>query len=183
MVELPRELSAYELTDRVAVTVTISPEGSVKKVKAISGKISALRETAEKTLKKWVFQPYLVNGTAVPVRTEITLNFDNTLDHYHDPSGDIPVRVDETTSKALKVKSAPPQYPPDARSGRIQGDVELRVIVGEDGRVHALHIIQGHAMLAPAAYDAVRQWEFKPYVENGKTLPMDTKVTVHFTLS
>jgi periplasmic protein TonB len=58
----------------------------------------------------------------------------------------------------------------------------LRVIVGEDGRVHALHIIKGHPMLATAAYNAVRQWEFKPYVENGKTLPVDTKETVTFSI-
>jgi outer membrane biosynthesis protein TonB len=57
--------------------------------------------------------------------------------------------------------------------------VELRVIIGEDGRVHALHIIKGHPMLVPASYNAVRKWEFKPYVENGKTLPVDTNVTIH----
>ena len=56
------------------------------------------------------------------------------------------------------------------------------MIVGEDGRVHALHIIKGHPMLAAAAYNAVRQWEFKPYVENGKILPVDTKETVTFSI-
>ena len=61
--------------------------------------------------------------------------------------------------------------------------MELRVIVGMDGRVHALHIIRGHPILATAAYNAVRQWEFKPYVENGKTFPVDTRVTLNFTLS
>jgi protein TonB len=69
-----------------------------------------------------------------------------------------------------------------ARLGGITGAVELRVIVGEDGRVHALHIITGHPLLATAAYNAVRQWEFKPYVENGKTLPVDTNLTVTFSV-
>jgi hypothetical protein len=41
--EFPRELSVYELTDRVAIAVTVSPEGRVKKAKAISGKNDALR--------------------------------------------------------------------------------------------------------------------------------------------
>jgi protein TonB len=40
----------------------------------------------------------------------------------------------------------------------------------------------GHPLLAPAAYNAVRQWEFKPYVVNGKILPLDTRVTVNFKL-
>jgi TonB family protein len=181
-VEFPRELSAYEVTDTVAIEVTVSPEGRVKKAKAVSGKIDALKEAAEKTVKKWAFEPYLINGTPVPVRTEIPFNFNNTLDHYRDPNGDVPVHLDQKTAQALVAKRVEPQYPPEARLGHITGAVELRVIVGEDSRVHALHIIKGHPMLAAAAYNAVRQWEFKPYVENGKTLPVDTNVTVTFTI-
>jgi TonB family protein len=181
-VEFPRELSAYEVTDTVVIDATLSPDGKVRKAKAVSGKIDALKDAAEKTVKKWAFEPYLVNGTPVPVRTEIILNFNNTLDRYRDPNGDAPVHLDEQSAKGLIAKSVQPQYPPDARLGHIQGSVELRVIVGEDGRVHALHIIKGHPMLAPAAYNAVRQWEFKPYVENGKTLPVDTNQTVTFSI-
>ena len=72
--EFPSELSAYEVTDTVAIEVTVSPEGRVRKAKAVSGKIEALKDAAEKAVKKWAFEPYLVNGTPVPVRTEITLN-------------------------------------------------------------------------------------------------------------
>jgi len=107
-----------------------------------------------------VFQPYVVNGKPVPVRTEMTFHFENTLDSYREPTGDVPVRLDEGLSHALIVKAVPPQYPEDARMARIQGAVELRAIVGTDGRVHALHIITGHPMLLAAAYNAVRQWEF-----------------------
>ena len=181
-VEFPRELSAYEVADTVAIEVTVSPEGRVKKAKVVSGKIDALKEAAEKTVKKWAFEPYLINGTPVSVRTEITLNFNNTLDHYRDPNGDLPVHLDEKTAQALVAKRVEPQYPAEARAGHIQGAVELRVIVDEDSRVHALHIIKGHPMLAAAAYNAVRQWEFKPYVENGKPLPVDTNVTVTFSI-
>jgi len=182
-VEFPRQLAAYEVADKVVIALTISPQGKVEKAKAVSGKIDTLKEVTEQTARKWEFRPYLVNGTPVPVRTEITFNFDNTFDHYHDPDGDVPVHLDEKESHVLIVKSVPPHYPPDARSSRIQGSVPLRVIVGKDGRVQGLHIIRGHPMLAPAAYVAVRQWEFKPYVENGKTVPVDTKVTVDFSLS
>ena len=181
-VVFPRELSAYELTDTVELAVTVSPEGKVTKAKVVSGKNPALQETAEKAVKKWAFEPYLVNGTPVPVRTTITFNFNNTLDHYREPNGDVPVHLDEKTAQALVAKRVEPEYPPMARVGHITGVVELRVIVGEDNRVHAMHIIRGHPLLAPAAYNAVRQWEFKPYVENGKTLPVDTNVTVTFTI-
>jgi TonB family protein len=120
VVEFPRELSAYEVTETVAIEVTVSPEGRVTKAKVISGKIPALKDAAEKTVKKWEFEPYLVNGTPVPVRTEITLNFNNTLDHYRDPNGDAPVHLDEKSTKGLIAKSVQPQYPPDARLAHIQ---------------------------------------------------------------
>jgi TonB family protein len=180
-VDFPHALAAYEIADMVVVEVAITPEGRVKKAKVVSGKIDALKEAAEKTVKKWAFEPYLINGTPVPIRTEITFKFNNTLDQYHDPSRDVPVHLDQNISQTLVTKRVEPEYPADARTGRIQGAVELRVIIGEDGRVHALHIIEGHPMLVPAAYNAVRKWEFKPYVENGKTLPVDTNVTIMFT--
>lgn len=181
-VEFPRQLSAYEITDTVAVEVTVSPEGRVKKAKAVSGKLDALKEAAEKTVKTWAFEPYLINGSPAPVRTELTFKFNNTLDQYRDPSGDVPVRLEEKTAQGLVAKRVEPVYPADARVARIQGAVELRLIVGEDGRVHALHIIKGHPMLVGAAYNAVRQWEFMPYVESGKTLPADTNITVTFSI-
>jgi TonB family protein len=152
-VEFPRELSAYEVTDTVAIDVTVSPEGRVKKAKAVSDKIDALKEAAEETAKKWAFEPYLINGTPVPVGTEITFNVNNTLDHYRDPNGDVPVHLDEKALQALVAKRVDPQCPPEVLLGQIQGAVELRVIVGEDSRVHALHIIKGHPMLAAAAYN------------------------------
>ena len=181
-VELPREFSAYEITDSVAVEVIVSPEGKVKKAKAVSGRIDALKEAAEQKVRKWEFEPYMINGNAVPVRTEITFNFNNTLDNYHAQNGDLPVHLDQKTAHALVIKRVNPEYPPDARIAHITGEVELRVIVGEDGHIHALHIIKGHPLLAPAAYNAVRHWEFKPYVENGKTRPVDTNLTVTFSI-
>lgn len=182
-VEFPRELAAYELVDKVVIELTVSPEGKVQKTKIVSGKFDALKNAANKTVKQWSFQPYNVNGTPVPARTRYIFNFENTLDHYREPDGSTPVQLDEDDSHTAIVKSVPPHYPPDALIARIQGEVKLRVIVGEDGRVHALRIVSGHPLFAPAAFNAVRQWEFKPYVQDGKVVPFDTIVTVHFTIS
>ena len=169
------------MTWRSALTITA--EGRVKQAKAISGRSDALKELAANMAKRWAFQPYLVNGVPVPVRTQIILKFNNTLDHYRDPSGDIPVQVEERVSQTLVTKRVQVEYPPEARMARIQGKVELRAIVGVDGRVHALHIVVGHPLLTAASYNAVRLWEFKPYVLDGKTLPIDTRLTVNFTLT
>ena len=177
----PPELSSHEVADHVVVAVTIAPDGTVKTAKAVSGRYKELKETVEKTVQKWAFQPHLVSGAPVPVRTELTFNFDNTLEHYRSSSGEAPVHL--KSSSVLVVNKIAPIYPREARQDRIQGTVELRLIIGEDGLVQFLHVIQGPPILDAAAYDAVRQWHFKPYVENGKAVPVLTTVNVNFELA
>jgi protein TonB len=38
-------------------------------------------------------------------------------------------------------------------------------------------------MLVPAAMEAVRQWQYKPYILNGEAIEVETQITVNFTLS
>ena len=59
-------------------------------------------------------------------------------------------------------KRVNPQYPEIARIKHLQGKVHLLVMVGEDGRVHKVTPLGGHPVLAAAAMDAVKQWEYKP---------------------
>jgi outer membrane biosynthesis protein TonB len=54
--------------------------------------------------------------------------------------------------------------------------------VGEDGAVQHLTVISGNSMLATAASDAVLKWRFKPIVQDGRTLPFQTRVKVDFVL-
>jgi len=75
-----------------------------------------------------------------------------------------------------------PQYPEAALQRRIQGPVELKVLVGTDGLVRKLTTISGDPLLAGAATDAVRQWRFKPHELNGKVIEFETRVTVNFAL-
>jgi len=43
-------------------------------------------------------------------------------------------------------------------------------------------VVSGHALLAQAAIDAVRQWRYRPYLLNGKPVRMQTKITVNFKM-
>jgi protein TonB len=38
-------------------------------------------------------------------------------------------------------------------------------------------------MLTHAAYDAVRQWKYRPYYLNGEPVEVETQVTVNFILN
>ncbi len=92
------------------------------------------------------------------------------------------VRVSQGVTRGLLVHKVTPNYPPLARSARIQGNVVLRAVIGQAGNIENLRLITGHPMLAPAAIQAVSQWRYRPYRLNGEPVEVETEVTVHFTL-
>jgi TonB family protein len=93
------------------------------------------------------------------------------------------VRVSQGVATGLLVTRVQPQYPDDARQGRIQGQVVLRTLIDKNGDVDGLTLVSGHPLLAPAAIEAVKQWKYKPYLLNGQPMGVETQVTVAFQLS
>ena len=93
------------------------------------------------------------------------------------------VRVSSGVSTGLLIKKVTPVYPPLARQARIQGSVVLQAEISKEGTIQNLQLISGHAMLAPAAIDAVKQWRYKPYLLNGEPVAVETQVVVNFSLS
>jgi len=90
------------------------------------------------------------------------------------------IRVSEGITRGLILTRVPPVVPADA--AKIQGGVVLEAIVGKDGSVQSLHVINGApSMLGGAAIDAVKQWKYRPYVLNGVPVEVETQVTVNFT--
>ncbi len=93
------------------------------------------------------------------------------------------VRVSQGVTAGLIIRRVQPVYPPIARQARIQGSVLLQAEISKDGTIENLRLISGHPMLAPAAIEAVKQWRYKPYFLNGEPVPVETQITVNFTLS
>jgi outer membrane biosynthesis protein TonB len=59
----------------------------------------------------------------------------------------------------------------------------LRARIGTDGSVESLQTVTGHPMLVQGAMDSVKQWTYAPYVFDGKPVPVETEVRVHFILT
>jgi periplasmic protein TonB len=93
------------------------------------------------------------------------------------------VRVSQGVTQGLLIRKVNPTYPPLARQARIQGAVILQAEISKDGTIENLRLITGHPMLAPAAIEAVKQWRYKPYLLNGEAVPVETQITVNFSLS
>jgi TonB family protein len=80
-------------------------------------------------------------------------------------------------------RQAPPVYPSEAKARRIQGFVELAAAIGTDGKIHSLRVISApSAWMANAAFEAVSQWEYKPYKLNGQPVPVEQTTYVKFAL-
>ncbi len=60
------------------------------------------------------------------------------------------------------VSRVAPVYPELARRMHVGGKVVLLVSVDANGNVSNTKVESGHALLAPAAEDAVRRWRFAP---------------------
>ena len=91
-----------------------------------------------------------------------------------------PFTVPEETSLALLIHKVDPDYPAQALQQHLEGPVVLQAWIGKDGSVLDLKLVKGYFLLGRAAFDAVKQWRFKPYNQNGRTIDFQTYITVNF---
>jgi TonB family protein len=73
-------------------------------------------------------------------------------------------------------------YPLLGQRSRVQGSVVLEAVVGTDGVIENLRVLSGPSILTAAAQQAVRQWRFKPYLQNGQAVETKARITVNFTI-
>jgi TonB family protein len=73
-------------------------------------------------------------------------------------------------------------YPLLGQHMRVQGSVVLQAVVGADGTIEDLRVLSGPAILTTAAQQAVRQWRFKPYLQNGQPVETKARITVNFSI-
>ena len=184
----------------VVLQITVSEAGDVETAELFSGH-PMLAPAAIEAVKKWKYQPYLLNGDPVKVETRVAVNFklaaDPPVDATGDqngiapsnPSGNLPsqapqrVRVSSKVQAGLIVKKVNPIYPMEARRQHIQGSVLLKASIDKEGSITNLEVLSGQSLLIPAAIEAVRQWKYKPYLLNGTPVEIETQIQVNFTLA
>jgi len=93
-----------------------------------------------------------------------------------------PVSLSEDLSRKLLLQKVLPSYPEQAIRARLQGPVVLQAWIGRDGNIQDLKLIRGSFLLGQAAYRAVKQWRYQPYLINGRAVEAETFVTVDFRL-
>jgi periplasmic protein TonB len=92
------------------------------------------------------------------------------------------VQMSADTS-AVVSRSVRPGYPLLARQMKVQGSVILQALISKEGTIQGLQVMSGPPILATAAQDAVKQWHFKPHMQNNEAVETQAKITVNFTIS
>jgi TonB family protein len=76
-----------------------------------------------------------------------------------------------------------PEYTPEAKAAKLNGSVTVSLIVDANGDPSEVRVIRGVGMgLDEKAIEAVKQWKFKPGMENGSPVTVAINAEVRFQL-
>jgi TonB family protein len=131
------------------------------------------------------FDPHLAVTTMSAGGNDVALRISLPNTGAQTAAGDAPrrIRVGGNVQANNLIEQTRPIYPPLAKQARISGTVELAAIIGADGHIVDLQVLQGHPLLAQAALDAVKNWVYKPTLLNGDPIEVATIIDVNFTLA
>lgn len=90
------------------------------------------------------------------------------------------IQVSESVMRPLLIEGEQPTWPPSAEQPEVAETVVLHAEISKSGTVEEVKLMSGHPSLAPAAIDAVKRWRYKPYIENGKPVEVETEITLPF---
>jgi TonB family protein len=93
--------------------------------------------------------------------------------------------ADASGAKPKIVKKVNPLYPEEAVKNRIEGVVLIEATSDEKGNVVSARVLPAknpQPLLEEAALAAVRQWQYEPFLINGKAVGVTFTVTVTFAL-
>jgi protein TonB len=98
-------------------------------------------------------------------------------------TGGGPKRIGGGISSPIPIYTVEPEFSEEARKAKVAGNVLVNLWVGTDGLPSHVHVIRGVGMgLDEKAVEAVRQYRFKPAMENGKPVLVELNIEVNFQI-
>lgn len=88
-----------------------------------------------------------------------------------------PVRVEPQEASRNLVKKVDPVLPQLAELAGVSGTVVLDATISPEGKVNATKAISGQPILIQSVLNAVRQWQYKPFVQDGQPITVITRIT------
>jgi len=98
-------------------------------------------------------------------------------------TGGGPRRIGGGVSAPVLIYSVEPEFSEEARKAKVAGNVLVNLWVDTQGNPSHVHVIRGVGMgLDEKAAEAVRQYRFKPAMENGRPVLVELNVEVNFQI-
>jgi protein TonB len=92
-------------------------------------------------------------------------------------------RIGGGVSAPIVLFAPVPEFSEEARKAKVSGNVLVYLQVDELGRPMHIRVLRGIGMgLDEKAIEAVRQYRFKPALEDGKPVPVELQVEVNFNI-
>ncbi|MGO9086971.1 MAG: TonB family protein [Candidatus Sulfotelmatobacter sp.] len=89
---------------------------------------------------------------------------------------DKPERIEPDVAGRNLTKKVDPAVPPLAKAVGVGGTVVLDIVIDRTGKVSSVSVVSGHPMLAPAFVEAVKKWEYTPFLKDGQPILVTTRV-------
>ena len=82
-----------------------------------------------------------------------------------------------------KLSGSNPVYPQAARAAHLTGTVTFSAVIGKDGHLVELEPVSSPSgILTRAAFEAVRDWTYQPYLLGGDPVEVETTIAIHFDM-
>ncbi len=177
--EYPKDAKAAHIQGAVRFTGLLGKDGTVKDLQLISGH-PLLVQAAMDAVKHWVYQPTLLNGEAVEVRTEIVVNF--RLEGAATPDG--ANRLGSGATPPHVISKEEPHYSVEGLMARLEGNVRVSLVVSEDGTPKNIKVVKSLGLgLDEKAIEAIGEWQFAPGQKDGNAVAVRANVEVNFRLA
>lgn len=98
------------------------------------------------------------------------------------PPPPAPMYLSSGMTRPRLLSGAQPQYTPQARRAGVEGEVVVRIEIGEDGRVREVKILRGLALLDQEVVRVVRTWRFSPTMHRGRPVSIYLVQRISFRL-
>jgi TonB family protein len=98
-------------------------------------------------------------------------------------SDTLPIELDHKQAARLVLADPKPEYPAVALVNYLQGHVQVKLTVDSQGTVTNAQVLNGNAVLAASALQAVRRWTYRPLSMAGGPAGFTTIVKMKFSLT
>jgi TonB family protein len=80
----------------------------------------------------------------------------------------------------LPEKITLPAYPAAALQKNLQGRVIFNALISKDGTLQNIRLVGTPSLLSSAALEVVKEWRYRPHIENGIPVEAETQITIDF---